>query len=67
MDNRSSEQRADGLRKPESASELTERLMRFYGVDSLTALIVAQHRHVEKLQDRLPMTGPAAANRVREG
>lgn len=43
------------------------RLMRFYGVDSLSALVAAQHYHIEKLQAKLPQAPSFAPQRVREG
>lgn len=57
------------VKKPESDSELIARLMRFYSVDSLTQLILAQNRHVEKLQAQLPRLGldREANPRIREG
>ena len=41
--------------------------MRFYGVDSLDALIEAQSEHVERLQEKLPRDNQPAFTRVREG
>lgn len=43
-------------------------LMKFYGVDSLSALVAAQERHVERLQAKLPQAPNVfAPQRVREG
>lgn len=63
------EQSAGGARKPETDIDLANRLMRFYAVDGLYALISAQNRHVERLQAQLPRPslGDAVFNRVREG
>lgn len=57
---------------PETDEQLAERLMRFYNVESLHALIREQNRHVEKLQTTgYPglgfSVGERALNRVREG
>lgn len=41
---------AEGAAPPESAAETIARLMRFYAVDTLEALALAQNRHVERLQ-----------------
>jgi uncharacterized small protein (DUF1192 family) len=65
----SPEEQAGRQRAPESDSEIVERLMRFYSVDSLTALALIQNRHIERLQAQLPRPslGDVAVNRVREG
>lgn len=42
-------------------------LMKFYGVDNLSALVEAQHRHIEKLQAKLPRNDQPAFTRIREG
>ena len=42
-------------------------LMKFYSVDSLSALVEAQHRHIEKLQAKQPRNDQSAFTRVREG
>lgn len=48
-------------------NELIEHLKRFYSVDTLEALIVAQDRHIERLQARLPPPKDTQPGRVREG
>lgn len=42
-------------------------LMRFYGVESLDALVAAQAQHIEKLQSKLKSAPSFAPQRVREG
>lgn len=42
-------------------------LMKFYGVDSVDALVAAQADHITKLQDRLPRNTAFTVQRVREG
>ncbi len=42
-------------------------LCKFYGVTTDADLIAAQHRHIEKLQAKLPPTPSFAPQRVREG
>lgn len=44
-----------------------QQLMRFYGVDTLAALVKAQARHVEKLQAKLPPTPSLTPQQAREG
>lgn len=44
-----------------------KQLMRFYGVATITALIEAQHRHIEKLQAQLARNDTGKPQRVREG
>lgn len=41
---------AEGAAPPESDADLIARLMRFYSVETLEQLAIAQNRHVEKLQ-----------------
>lgn len=41
-----------GNAPPESWEETFARLLRFYNVDSVEALVMAQNSHIEKLQER---------------
>jgi hypothetical protein len=50
-----------------SSAPAHQQLMKFYGVDTLAALVDAQAYHVEKLQAKLPPTPSLAPQRVREG
>lgn len=54
---------------PAPAQPSTEHadLMKFYGVDTMSALAEAQHLHIEKLQAKLPRNDQPAFTRVREG
>lgn len=60
---------AEGSCPPETDAELVARLMRFYSVETLEQLVLAQNRHVEKLQTYgTPHLGSDIAVRVvREG
>lgn len=65
---------AAGSSPPESDVQLANRLMRFYDVSSLYALIRAQDHHIEKLQQGKAPTVvgktvgyEACLNRLREG
>lgn len=65
---------AEGAAPPETDVQLARRLMRFYDVESLYALIRQQDRHIEKLQQRMPPTVAgqvvgyeACLNSLREG
>lgn len=51
---------------PAAPGEVTA-LMKFYGVDSVEALIAAQSHHIEKLQSKLPPVPSLASQRIREG
>lgn len=42
-------------------------LFKFYGVDTMEALVEAQAKHIERLQSQLPPTVKPAYARVREG
>lgn len=53
--------------KPVQAEAPHSDLMKFYGVDNLSALVEAQHRHIEKLQAKLPRNDQPEFTRVREG
>ena len=53
--------------KPVQAEAPHSDLMKFYSVDNLSALVEAQHRHIEKLQAKLPRNDQPAFTRVREG
>lgn len=57
-------QRATRLNEPDPAHQ---KLMKFYGVTTLEALVSQQARHVERLQAELPPTPSFAPQRVREG
>lgn len=44
-----------------------QRLMAFYSVRTLEELVERQHRHIERLQAKLPQAPAMGAERVREG
>lgn len=49
------------------ARELISRLMSFYDVETLRELVFEQHRHVRKLQDKMPPLPDLPPRKVREG
>lgn len=51
---------------PTGAPEIDE-LMKFYGVESVEALVSAQARHIEKLQAKLPPLRDEHPRTPREG
>ena len=49
-------------------AEEIKRLLSFYSVDTLEALVEAQASHIERLQEKLPPTPPyPRPQRLREG
>ena len=57
----------------ETNEEIVERLKRFYSVDTVEEILIAQSKHVEKLQEKIRPIGFAGEcqggkpNRHREG
>jgi uncharacterized small protein (DUF1192 family) len=51
----------------EAVRDADRRLMTFYGVDGLHALIDAQDKHIARLQAKLPRNDQPVFTRVREG
>jgi hypothetical protein len=48
-----------------STAEMIVQLMRFYGVTTQEELILAQDRHIERLQAKLPTTPDTQPRKVR--
>lgn len=48
-------------------AETIDRLMRFYDVTTLEALVLAQDQHIERLQAKLPPLRDEQPRPVREG
>lgn len=44
---------------------VADQLMKFYGVETLEALVERQAHHIEKLQAKLPITPSLAPQKVR--
>lgn len=53
--------------KVQELSEEELVLAKFYAVSSRSELIIVQHKHIEKLQEKLPQTQSLYTQRVREG
>jgi len=51
----------------EAISTVADRLMKFYGVATLNDLVMAQDRHIERLQAKVPPIKDETPGRVREG
>lgn len=55
----------------ETNEEMVERLKRFYAVDTIEEILIAQSKHVDKLIEKnrkgLPAFGDGKPNRLREG